>query len=387
MREVSCDRADQQKDACDRPRQRKYTETFCLITLLARKSYKEQLMPLLWIRRVSDGHASESYTLQVPFQLGPIDSLKDLENCTETSIDGLKLRIAENYGLQLLRVSGFTSQAQAQEYWTKVYGALLRLTVVKQLSLRTISGWQWPTLYDPPIKVTKDNPFFGDLMEDIGWTHVDGYVETTPSVVIPEHLRIFEAGGGSVKVTRCMPAKQFLDELLACLQFPVEKIPLNNRLSLAIDLYASSLWESTRAAQVINLSTTLEALLKPEKVPPFIGNHIDAILRDWDDKRNHSEESQEEREELNRLRDRLKGLRQESISRCLRSMIAAHSNVLGENEKEAARNVSYAYSVRSKLIHEGDADVQDIKRAANWLNKSVPKILKACVDGSCTGTE
>lgn len=336
----------------------------------------------MWFRIASAGSGPERYTLQVPFQLAPTHTFKDLGEAEALRLDSLTVEVVENYGIHLLRVSGFWTEKEAMEYLPKLQGAVLRLTVVKRLSLRAATALQYPKLHDPPIEV-KANSNFAGLVENVGWTHLDGFVDPAPSVVIPEHRRIMETGAGSAHVVLSMPAQHFLKELAQGLALPVELVAQNSHLSLAIDLYAASLWESSRRARVITLSTTLEALLLPELVSTQVERHLDNILREWDAGRDRSRESEAERSELDRLRSRLADLRNESISRRLRNMVVAHAADLSLDTAGAARRISHAYGVRSELLHEGRADEADVTEAAAWLNTSVPAILQARVNHLC----
>ena len=340
-------------------------------------------MPLLWFRVASAGTEPERYTLQVPFQFSSSHTLRNDSEGRTLVFGDLVIEIAENQGIQLLRVSGFRTSADAEAFLPRLQGALLRLTVVKRLSLRANLDLQAPKLHDPPIDV-RNNPNFGNIMEQRGWTHVDGWVDPTPTVVIPEHLRLVELGAGSMKVTLGMPVSMFLTTLQEGLVLlSPENIAANERLALAVDLYAASLSDVASTARVISLSTTLEALLQPETVKPAVVAHIDALLKELEQRRGQQDESVEDREELNRFRSRLSSLKDESISRRLRALVVSHHQVLGETADEAHRNMKAAYDIRSKLLHEGHADTADIGLAVNWLQAAVPKILEALISQAC----
>jgi hypothetical protein len=159
----------------------------------------------------SAGFPPERYTLQVPFELGPSHALTpaDVKNVV---FGDLTLEIVENQGVQLLRVTGFKTAGEAEAYFPRLRGALLRLIVRKKLSLRTTRGMQAVQLKHPPIDV-RGNPNFGSMLEGKGWTHLDGYVDPSPAVVIPEHLRIMEFGAGSLSATLSIPVQSFLEQL------------------------------------------------------------------------------------------------------------------------------------------------------------------------------
>ena len=216
------------------------------------------------------------------------------------------------------------------------------------------------------------------MVERKGWTHLDGYVDPSPAVVIPEHLRIMEVGAGSSTVTLSMPVRSFLEHLAEGLTLPQpEKIVEDKRLSLAIDLYAVSLWETSQRTRVVSLATSLEALIKPKGVSEAASDQINQLLTVFDSARDCSAEDEEQRRALDRMRSRLAGLKEESISENLRQLAAAHANVIRETPEEARRNMVSAYGVRSKLVHDGYASENEIAEAAAWLSKAVPAILES----------
>jgi hypothetical protein len=137
-----------------------------------------------------------------------------------------------------------------------------------------------------------------------------------------------------------------------------------------------------RAAEVVNLATALEVLIKPERVSKAASDQIDELLGMFDSTRDHSAEDEEQRRALDRMRSRLVGLKEESISENLRRLAATHAGAIGETTEEARRNMVSAYGVRSKLVHDGYAPKDEIAVAAKWLRKAVPAILEALADES-----
>lgn len=332
---------------------------------------------MLWFRRASDGGDIESFTLQVPFQLGPTHSFEIGDSPPEFELGSLRGEILENKGVHLLRLRGFKSKEEAEAFLPRVHGALLRLTVVSRLSLRVDASLQRPTLLESPVDVRK-NPNFGNLVDHIGWTHLDGWVDPIPAVIIPEYLRLMEAGAGAAKVTVGLSAEKFISTLCEGLDlYSPEGVASDKQLALAIDLYAASHWESVPRARVITLVTTLEALLKPETVVPVAQEHLTFLLEVLKGRRNSASEDPEQTAELDRLASRLAGLKSESISSRLRRLIMSEADVLGETEDEATASIALAYRVRSELLHEGHSEPTAVRTAAAWLHTAVPSVLEA----------
>lgn len=336
-------------------------------------------MPLLWFRVASDGSGSERYTLQVPFQLGSTHNLT-AEDLTAVAFGNHNLEVIENQGIQLLRITGFKSPEEAEAFFPPLRGSLLRLIVKKKLSAKSTRAMQKVQLREPPVEVTEKSNIWG-IVKRQGWTHIDGYVDPSPAVVIPEHLRIMETGAGAVSVTLGMPVASFLEQLAEGLRLPQpEMIAKDERLSLSIELYAASLWEMSQQTRVVSLATVLEALIAPGNVSQEASGKIDKCLEVFDLARDCSAEGEKQRRVLDRMRSRLANLKEESISETLRELVAAHATILGETTEKARRNVSAAYGVRSKLVHDGHAPENEISVAAAWLSSAVPTILESLVN-------
>ena len=336
-------------------------------------------MPLLWFRVASDGSGSERYTLQVPFQLGSTHALTS-EDAKAVKVGDHNLEIVENQGIQLLRITDFNTPAEAEEFFPRLRGSILRLIVKKKLGMKSTRSMQKVQLQESPIDV-RNNPTFGSIVKPKGWTHIDGYIDPTPAVVIPEHFRIMEIGGGSASLMIGMRVVSFLEQLAEGLRLPEpERIAKDEHLSLSIELYAASFWEMSQRTRIINLATVLEALIAPKKVIQEVSDRIDKLLETFDSARDCSAENAEQHRALDRIRSRLANLKEESISENLRELVAAHTAIIGETIEEARRNVTNAYGVRSKLVHDGYASEEEIKDAADWLGKVVPAILESLVN-------
>lgn len=343
-------------------------------------------MPLLWFRIASVGSGPERYTLQVPFQLGPTHNLTPADVKSVTFGD-YTLELNENQGIHLLRITGFHATEEAEAFLPRLRGSLLRLTVSEKVSVRSTGVMQAAKIRELPVDI-RDNPNFGNIIEEVGWTHLDGFVDHSPAVVIPEHLRIMELGAGSMTITHGMPEPAFLSHIVEGLLLPYpERVAENNKLSLAIDLYAASLWELSQRAKVVGLATSLESLIDQENESNIVLEHVDQIIKSFKMIRSGSRAHNDQCRELDSLESRLANLKKKSISETFRQLAMTHAEVIGETPQQARKSATVAYGVRSKLLHEGYATEDEIADAVTWLNKAVPAILKTLVDEATNPSE
>jgi hypothetical protein len=225
----------------------------------------------------------------------------------------------------------------------------------------------------------KDNKNLSFLYEKLGWTAIDGWIDSTPSVVIPEHKRLLDTNEGTFSATRGFPFDKLAAKLEKSLtQTKPEGIAADARLSLAIDLYASSRHEETQRGRLVTLVTALEALVDPNR----LGGAPATVLKKLVDeaKRLQSETEADEKEEVARLLDRLQGLKRESIKQSLRRLAAKEAETLGQNPTDFADLLATAYDVRSQLLHTGKANHAAVSASGAWLAEWVPRILGAVAD-------
>jgi hypothetical protein len=85
-------------------------------------------------------------------------------------------------------------------------------------------------------------------------------------------------------------------------------------------------------------------------------------------------------ENVDRLLDRLCGLKKESIKESIRIWTATIcSKLQGYDGAKAAADISRHYDVRSKLLHAGSAPECEIKSALDWLTEFIPAVLALLV--------
>jgi hypothetical protein len=205
-------------------------------------------------------------------------------------------------------------------------------------------------------------------------------VDPSAAVVIPEHLRLVGIKAGAARVTRTLAGDTFLDAVEDGLRLAApEQIAGDERLALAIDLFAASFSEGPKA-RLITLVTALESLLEPSSVRDEVQRWIDGLLSVLDRDQGDLTGDPALKAEHDRLRSRLAGLKRESISRGLNELVVAEADSLEESEEALVRRVAGAYGTRSKLVHEGHADTVDIQVYVSWLAEMVPRILEARIE-------
>lgn len=158
-----------------------------------------------------------------------------------------------------------------------------------------------------------------------------------------------------------------------------EKVLSQEKLLLAIELYSNYHFDSTDNARLVTLVTVLEALIPDLKVPEITRKAIDTLMKSVKEMRNEYSRTDDEWQDLDLLLNRVAKLKDEAIGNGMKifiSEIIKKHNELGDSE-EISNKLPKIYRIRSKLLHQGKFDKNEIKENLDLLSDFVPKLLKA----------
>lgn len=171
-------------------------------------------------------------------------------------------------------------------------------------------------------------------------------------------------GKPEFQLSRVLPRVIQGIEVAMTSSFAVEAMR-NQRIALACALYTDSFFEESIAASFITLIGALEALKDHDLVSSEAIQLIDEWLDDLD---------QLTKEDAESFRGQLEHMKQLSISRGIRRVVARH---LGQDR---AREVQRLYNTRSNLLHNGERPVDleaHLERAQLIVRELLIKILHA----------
>jgi hypothetical protein len=325
----------------------------------------------------STGDGEERYHLYAPFVLGPgrdIGSLDKPIRFPVGSYEGKLEKLTYRYALSL---GPFSKEEAALDFLPRLKAALLWSSLRWQVGLRYPKEVSKVQYYDEPLHIGDKSNLKG-LAEVAGWEAADGNYDADQLVVFADHKRLTRFESGNVALRVGMANTKFADSISEALGFPsIERIAELPKLQLAIELYGAYSFEVTDNAQFVTLVTSLEALI-PDVANP---EHIIQCLRKAKDvareTRNSYEMIDPKWDDLNRLMDRMGNLETQSIGHTLRQYaveVARRAGTLG-NPDEIAPRLNDTYNVRSRLLHDGVADIEKIKANLGFLRDFVPKLL------------
>ena len=128
--------------------------------------------------------------------------------------------------------------------------------------------------------------------------------------------------------------------------------PVDHQLLLSMELFAAARLESSDRARFISLVSSLEPLASPLSLPKSIEKLIETF-------RNQLEEvavPEVSVEEMSRIKNSLSGRLQELETESIRQAILRVVRQLLPGDKRAVEIIDDAYSLRSKILHEGVSD-------------------------------
>lgn len=329
------------------------------------------------ISRGSAGSGAERYVVYVPFTLASGVSLQALDRPTASPGPGYQLTLERLQHLHAITLEAFRSPEEARSYVNRARASLL------WLSLKFNCGVSYPKalsdveLWDQPIPRPDAGPV-AELATAGGWGATDGKYDADKAVIRPDHKRLMRWEMGQVSVNVSISAESVLTSIHQALSFPtLERVVEDEKLRLAIELYAAYRFELSQNAQLLTLVTALEALLPDTEIPLHSQAALLRAKQALKATRDAHPKSSDEWRDLNHLLSRVGSLRREAIGAGLReytSNIASRHSQLGD-ARDNSEKLHAAYNVRSTLLHEGRSAESDINQSLSFLREFVPRLL------------
>lgn len=328
----------------------------------------------------TEGSGPERYVASLPFVIAPGATLGTFDPPVSSTIGLLNLSVEKLHHIYTLNCGPFQTEAEASNAVSKLGIALLWFSLTHGVGVQYSKELGNATFFGAPLPIPESEHIMAHIGRVTGWTATDGHYEAEKAIVRPEHMRLARWESGRATITVGISNDNLLTCLHTALSFPrLEHIVNHAKLRLAIELYAAYRFELSRNAQLVSLVTALEALLPNVE----IGNQSKAALahgkKSVQAVRDAYPKNSSEWTEVNHLLSRIGGLQTESIGTTLRqfavSAVSRHPK-LG-NPEEVSFQLRDAYSVRSKLLHEGHCPEEKLKEQLSFLCSFVPRFLSA----------
>lgn len=339
----------------------------------------------------SSGDGPPRFVASVPFVLAPGAKLQVAQTLTcqlgaeVVTIERMQLRYVASLG-------PFDDAKDAEAGLERLCAALLWLSLELSVGLRYPKDRGTVQLYESPVPVPPTEPmaYIGRVT---GWTEIDGSYDGDTPTIRPDHKRLTRFEPGQANITVGIGSPNFMSKIEEALRLPnISTVAANPKLRLAIELYASHRFEVSYSAKFIALVTALEALLADTPVSNASQDAVAAAEAAALSARDNYAKESDEWHDIERLLNRLRMLRNEAIGTSLRRFTAAaiiRNPGLGD-KAETLMQLRDAYSLRSRLLHDGQVNSSDLARSFEFLQSFVPNLLRQLfIEGSnlAAGTE
>lgn len=333
---------------------------------------------LLAISAGSDGSGQERFVASIPFVLSPGSTLQLSETAIHSFEGGGQVKLEKLQLRYSASVGPYVSEAEAQFGLQRLTAALLWSALEFNVGLRYPSERGLVHLHEQPMPILNVEPiaYIGKVT---GWQETDGHYDADSPVVRPDHKRLVRFESGRATITAGIGSDNFMKKLAEALEFPkTSAVAEDKKLRLAIEICAGHRFEISDSAQFVALVTALEALLPDSVISAAAANALGSAHAAVLEARKRYPDDSVEWSQVNHLLSRIGKLKQEAIGTSMRNFALAavqrHPDLGDADETSLA--LRDAYSVRSRLLHDGHVDSVLLGEKLAFLRQFVPKLLR-----------
>lgn len=310
------------------------------------------------------------YVLRFP--LRPIYAILPFSSPIFHTIDNRKIEFRHHDPFLIAIVRNFNTQNDAiiyaQKIWSACKWALVKHNINSNISLD----------FDKPVfRIAIDKSH-----SELAKTHFSKQSEplrimqTTSDgpVIYDENILVNLAPYIQLHGTLSMECDFIVNAIVDGLKLKnAHKIPENQRLKLALDLYSECNETSSIANSLITLCTILE-VLSPERVrPDYVREYLDRWAKQIKYHMDSIDSECEEYREFKSLYDCLNFTQDRSKQSGIRLLVI---ETFGADDKVTLKKAINAYGARSTLVHKGSLAPEKLHEAFEDAQRIVAKILQ-----------
>jgi hypothetical protein len=329
-------------------------------------------------RPATSGMGPVRFTIHVPFSIFPLGQFRELEGLASGQWVPLpgedKHTTVERCDddLYILRVEGFGTRAEAEEFLDHVSVALLQISIDQDVAIQ-FSPRPAPTEEGAIGRNSEEARFLRTSRDQFAreaiptWERPDGSVtddgiSASQTAILAEHQRIWERRvpmGHEVKLLDIKTLGQALARRETRVQ--AKKVLTDERLSLAMNTLRAANSVYNLRVRFVLLVTILEALGHYGQRPEFSQGAVASLLKCLKDMASSNDS---ERSQLQKLSSEVGKLKKASITEVLCDLVyRSCSHTLPDF---AVRNrsdeiVKDLYSIRGNIVHDGRVTSRDEK--------------------------
>ena len=320
-------------------------------------------------------NSEETYAIWLPFELPEGKDFQNLDPPCEVEISGYKCILKKWMHFHILVVKGLPSQEAAQALVPRLGTGLLWAAIECGLGLKFNLDVKPVHYYADPDEAAKRLSKQGVPVSG----PVHGIFEGYHTVIYPDNKNIKTLMTGRPGLTESSNPQNFssaANEGIAL--FAADAIVSNPKLKMALDLYCLAHFQESAHARFLTLWTALEVLAPPITIPVSTVALIDRWIAETREAAEANPSNDAEVLALQSLAERLGNLRTESITQSLKAFVRdALAQDNRDDASDLAAKVARLYSKRSRLIHQGDLDLQDsVTRLDNIVRQTLQAVMR-----------
>jgi hypothetical protein len=314
---------------------------------------------------------TEDWTVDIPLRTPSGREASKDEVTTKGKVLGRPAELTTHGTSIRLKVTGFASKEEAELACPRLCFGLRYMSLQVPIAIRLELYPQKVAFCPDPVEGAKNvSRSFGGT--DFG-DEVHGIMQDGAPAIYPTGNKILMFTGGEVTMTisglgKPSDAMRWIAEGAASAAATTE---IDDTLATAIELFNLAGFEPSPRAAFIVHCTALEQLFPPEEVDPLTADHIARIGEELGQKAGNAS-TEEERQLLDRLRQRVQFLKRDSTARAVQNGVSRMLSDDDDGRAEAlATEVRDIFKVRHTLAHRGSADLGDAPRRLLDLLKQV----------------
>lgn len=313
------------------------------------------------------------YTLRFPFRLPLGQTINTNEDVVK--IGHLHFHISKQENWYILEIDRFKSEDEAVEFSNQLWAGFMWVILNANLAPSASLEIQEVTYSKDPIVTGKN------LARSFGLPDgeaVDSLIDGSRPAIFLSDKKIRKLTGGDIQVTIGIQSKRIFEILSEHFNFSKPSEPFNdNKLRVAVELYAAYFTESSPNARFLTLVMALETLAKGVNRPQVI---LD-LLKKWQDEVDQIKLSNSDNElttVLDSLSKELLFRKENSIRNQIRTLVLETLRKAGDVDAEQTANATVKiYDYRSSLVHDGKLDVQTLNQSTADAKLIVERVLRA----------
>jgi hypothetical protein len=297
------------------------------------------------------------HTHRIPFRLHSNQEFTDLQAPLERLYETLTLRMTSQSGLYVVTAKEFRDEAEAQSFVPRIVAGLGWAAI--ELGVATSYSRQSQTIsYEADAGAVFDG--------------------STPAIYLTER-RALAVTGQHVTLKAGFDAGRTFDTILSAMRLPnSHRVPEDQKLLVALQLYVSFFHESSEASRFLALCMSLEALAPAQLKPVYAHALIQRWVTEIQALKSGVARESEEWAVYDSLEKEIAFRKEVSIRKKIRSVVLGELRATGAADATPmARRAVECYDLRSTLVHNGTLPIAELRRAADDMREIVRRVLRA----------